>query len=588
MNANTCACGPTSCRGFVRWFAFLISSLGIAAFPLRAQDVEGFTAPTGLAAWWPMDDPTNQVTVLDWAGSHHGTARDAGSNPVPIGSPGVLQLPDPSVLGGGLDPMVVDPTTSPPRGALFLDGAAVEIPHDSDLDIGPGGLTILLWVWPSQGQPHPQPLIDKFDPVTRQGYSLYLDWLGNDTYALKLNLNGTIHTGPVVPAAVGPDGWRFIVAGVTPPGLVVLGAADLQGNWSTNASFALFSYQTSNQVPLWIGHSPGGVGAGPVRARGLALDEVEIFNRGLSPSEVVLVYGLELIHVRKCASQTGSAELCIHKFEDLNANGTKAPNEPGLPGWQFAIFPPPLFMPTNVVTTDASGTVCVALPAPANFTITELTQPGWSNTTPVSQFVSTVPGQLTNLYFGNVRLQTSQTAQFCLDKFWDRNGNFMRDPSEPLLAGWTFEIRDTNGVVVQTVVSQTNTVCVDVPAPGVYTIAEILPPPVGNWQPWAPTYPFGGVWTNIAVVPGDAKHLSFGNRLNLKILTVSLPSPLRLALQIAAAPGTTLQVQVRPSLAPGAPWEDWGEPVPVTNALTTLEVPLEAFPQQAFFRVVAR
>ncbi|MGA4645730.1 hypothetical protein, partial [Limisphaera sp. 4302-co] len=75
---------------------------------------------------------------------------------------------------------------------------------------------------------------------------------------------------------------------------------------------------------------------------------------------------------------------------------------------------------------------------------------------------------------------------------------------------------------------------------------------------------------------------------NLKILTVSLPSPLRLALQIAAAPGTTVQVQVRPSLAAGVPWEDWGEPVAVTNALTTLEVPLEAFPQQAFFRVVAR
>lgn len=588
MNAMSCAhfigfVGTMVWRGIL--FGLVVGWLLAPA--ARAQISDCFMAPAGLTAWWPLDDATNQVTVLDWAGSHHGTAVDGGGNPVAIGSPLIRQLPDPAVLGGALKPVVVDPTTVPVRGALFLEGGAVRVPSGPDLDIGVGGLTICLWVWPAGGQQRPLPLVEKYDPLSRSGYSLYLDRVGNDQFVLKLNLNGSVLTGPVVPASAGTNDWRFVVAGVIPPGMVVMGVADMQGNWSTNAAI-VWSYTTSNQAPLWIGHSVGPAGGGsPVRAAGLGVDEVEIFNRGLSPSEVMWIFGMEFMGVRKCATSTGTAQVCIRKFEDLNRNGIMDPDERGLAGWNFVIYPPPLFLGTNLVTTEDGGLVCVAVGAPGTYNIVELAEPGWTNTTPVMQSIRVVPGQVTNLFFGNAPEMVGP-PRICVTKFYDRNGNRVPDQDEMLLPGWTVQVLDSSGAVIRTLVTSNEPVCVDLPGPGTYTIFEVLPPPLGNWQLWVPTYPPGGGFTNVTINAGQVVNLGFGNRLQLKILdAVVRPDPTpRLVLQVAAVPGTTIQLQYRERLDAGAPWQDWGDPVTITNTLTSIEVSLESLPDQGYFRVV--
>jgi hypothetical protein len=77
-----------------------------------------FQPPSGMVGWWPLDDATNQSTVLDLAANHQGTARDLANNIVNIGPPPVWSLPDPAVFGGSLLPVVTDPNTSNPRAAL--------------------------------------------------------------------------------------------------------------------------------------------------------------------------------------------------------------------------------------------------------------------------------------------------------------------------------------------------------------------------------------------------------------------------------------------------------------------------------------
>jgi hypothetical protein len=111
---------------------------------------------------------------------------------------------------------------------------------------------------------------------------------------------------------------------------------------------------------------------------------------------------------------------------------------------------------------------------------------------------------------------------------------------------------------------------------------------LGNWQPWVPTYPPGGGFTNVTINAGQVVNLGFGNRLQLRILdAVVRPDPTpRLVLQVVAVPGTTIRLQYRERLDAGAPWQDWGDPITVTNTLTSIEVSLESLSDQGYFRVM--
>jgi len=258
-------------------------------------------APSGLVGWWPLDDAVGQNTVQDAAGGNNGTTKDASGNPLNI-SPGgaVSQLPDPINIPG-LNPVVVDPSTSPPRGALFFkSNSFAEVPHNSNLNIGPNGFTITLWAW-APAVPIPiEPLVEKFDLATTNGYSLYLEATGSGTYALKFNLNGTVVTGPSVPFATAPTDWRFIVARVSSSGSVTLTVCDLGGSCTTSPSTTVTSFTTSNTAPLWFARSAAANPAAVFTGLRLALDEIEIFNRALTQAELQTIYDAERQGTRKC------------------------------------------------------------------------------------------------------------------------------------------------------------------------------------------------------------------------------------------------------------------------------------------------
>ncbi len=98
----------------------------------------------------------------------------------------------------------------------------------------------------------------------------------------------------------------------------------------------------------------------------------------------------------------GGGQLCIRKFNDVNGNGVHDQGETWLPGWTFSLSPSPP-APAQVTTQGQPAGVCVVLPAPATYTVTEQVQAGWVPTTPQQQTVSLQPGQTQVVLFGNRR-----------------------------------------------------------------------------------------------------------------------------------------------------------------------------------------
>lgn len=96
------------------------------------------------------------------------------------------------------------------------------------------------------------------------------------------------------------------------------------------------------------------------------------------------------------------------KFEDLNRNGAKAANEPGLAGWTIMVTGTdgsgnPVNPPA--ATTAADGTYSFADLPPGSYTISEVQQTDWSQTAPTggTHSVTLTSGQTaTGKNFGNI------------------------------------------------------------------------------------------------------------------------------------------------------------------------------------------
>jgi len=76
-----------------------------------------------------------------------------------------------------------------------------------------------------------------------------------------------------------------------------------------------------------------------------------------------------------------SAELCVFKFNDQNGNGVRDFGEPGLAGWTIHVTDPNMNVVASM-TTGAQGSFCIGVPAPVTYTVSEVTQNGWTQTLP--------------------------------------------------------------------------------------------------------------------------------------------------------------------------------------------------------------
>lgn len=206
-----------------------------------------------------------------------------------------------------------------------------------------------------------------------------------------------------------------------------------------------------------------------------------------SPSQFVRGYAITLQSGEEATGITfGNAplgEVRGFKFNDLNGNGTRDPNEPFLSGWQITLQD--ANNNTQTVTTDEVGRYSFSNLIPGTYTITESVPFGWVQSTPgvpggFSHFVPIGFGELVNnLDFGNVRL-----ASVSGTKWEDLDGDGLRDSNEGApqvpfqivltdsLGNPTYATTDVNGDFVFNNLY-----------PGIYTLSEIVPPG------WVQTYP---------------------------------------------------------------------------------------------------
>ncbi|MEM7536066.1 MAG: SdrD B-like domain-containing protein [Chloroflexota bacterium] len=193
------------------------------------------------------------------------------------------------------------------------------------------------------------------------------------------------------------------------------------------------------------------------------------------------------------------------KFHDLNGNGVWDSNEPTLPNWTINLYD----AAGNVIattTTDEDGVYCFMGLSPGFYVVGEEQQQGWVQTVPASEVYQVQLGSgqvIEGLHFGNRR--ESDGGEIHGMKFDDLNGNGVKDPDEPGLAGWTILLVNSAGEVLSaTTDADGNYWFIGLPA-GVYTVVEVIQPG------WTQTYPLLGGHV-ITVGDGDViEGIDFGN-----------------------------------------------------------------------------
>ncbi|MDD2837004.1 MAG: SdrD B-like domain-containing protein, partial [Methanothrix sp.] len=191
------------------------------------------------------------------------------------------------------------------------------------------------------------------------------------------------------------------------------------------------------------------------------------------------------------------------KFEDLNGNGAKDSDEPGLAGWTIKL----LKDGTEIASTQthSGGAYSFVDIAPGSYTVEEVPQDGWTQSYPSTgtyaiTLISGVPGP-TDLDFGNYR------TNFSGMKFEDSNGNGAKDGDEPGLEGWTIKLMKGATEVASTQTGPGGAYSFTGIAPGSYTVEEMAQ------SSWTQSYPASPGTYSLNLLSGVAGpiDIDFGN-----------------------------------------------------------------------------
>jgi len=174
-------------------------------------------------------------------------------------------------------------------------------------------------------------------------------------------------------------------------------------------------------------------------------------------------------------------------YNDLVGNGIVDAYDPPLAGWTINV----LNSGGSVVATTTSakdGTYSfTALPV-QQYTIQEVTPPGWVITEPTNPpGTYTLPGLsgiYTGLDFGNFQLVSVSG-----NVYNDLNGNGNQDPGDAGLKGWMVDVINSSGQVVASALTDPNgNYTIGSIGPGSYTLAEVVQSGWVETQPVNPTY----------------------------------------------------------------------------------------------------
>lgn len=245
-------------------------------------------APSGMVAWYPMDEASGASRLRDITGGN-----DARLFASPVGA---AQAPQP-VAG------VVSGAMIFPKFGNGLSGARAA-PSGALAAIGSADFTIDAWVKfpPSSAANKPHYIVNKFDTTQNKGYSLYLispGITGNERLELKWGDGNTTLTDQSI-SPIAPDQWHHVA--VTFARNVGSFALDIrlyvdgaqQGQLSGNPPTGVGS--PVNFVSLEIGWQPGTVD------EPITIDELEFFNRALTWLEIQSIFNAGSAGKCKCVS----------------------------------------------------------------------------------------------------------------------------------------------------------------------------------------------------------------------------------------------------------------------------------------------
>jgi hypothetical protein len=161
--------------------------------------------------------------------------------------------------------------------------------------------------------------------------------------------------------------------------------------------------------------------------------------------------------------------------------------------------------------TGTGGTYSFANVGPGTYTVKEVLQSGWVQTsTPTNFTVAATSGQnVGGLAFGDFKLVTYSGTVYN-----DLNGNGVMDPGEKALSKWTVNLLNSNGTVVASVTTNgTGTYSFPNLGPGVWTIQEV------NQSGWYQTQPVNppGTYVFAATSGTNQSGLNYGNFLEITV-----------------------------------------------------------------------
>jgi len=235
------------------------------------------TVPTGLVAWWPMDETGSEPTIYDMTGYYLAT---------PL--PGLVGAGGPNPVPGKVD------VTNTSLGALeFIGSNSASLTNPGTINafnFGSGSFSIDAWIktdMPTQTAP----IVDKLANQTN-GYSFSIQGtsvLAFPTLAIGTSSGVQVFQGPAI--AVGQ--WNFVGVVVNPPSVEFYVGGDPGGGGSsafTSSSHTIIgTSNASNNLPLLIGKNP----LNPHWQ--IAIDELEIFRNPLDLLEMREIWAADAL-----------------------------------------------------------------------------------------------------------------------------------------------------------------------------------------------------------------------------------------------------------------------------------------------------
>ncbi|KAF0142115.1 MAG: hypothetical protein FD122_952 [Stygiobacter sp.] len=209
--------------------------------------------------------------------------------------------------------------------------------------------------------------------------------------------------------------------------------------------------------------------------------------------------------------------ICGIKFNDLNGDGKKQDNEPGISNWTINLSG----TMNLTVRTDARGKFCFENLKFGNYTLFESMKDGWKPTVPTSGSYTFELSEDNShpdiFYFGNKEDISIRNGSICGMKYLDKNGDGKKDLTEPGIADWQINISGPVDRSIKT--DKDGKFCFDDLPPGTYTIKE---EPRTDWVQTDPASP--GSYTVVLTSGQQLTGYYFGNKYEPKVGCVDPPS----------------------------------------------------------------